>query len=226
LTGETEPCPLCGQPLYGWIALPPASGEASVGMPLSAHSEDERVIDRCERCGVALERGREPDLVAEWAATCPPSTDGGGSIAIPNRASLQASIGAEGWAAIELSPGRLLLTPASLELLAERTGHALASVRTPVSGRGQLWMWQTLLNGLTFHPNFAREVSVGRLRPANARSRTAFAVDLVVSVLGAPLVALVSIPLELGAAVARRGGEMRGQVVAGARACSSAQDNA
>jgi hypothetical protein len=70
-------------------------------------------------------------------------------------------------------------------------------------------MWQTLLNGLTFHPNFAREVRAGRLRPAGARSRFAFAVDSVVTVLGAPLIALVSVPLELIAALARRGGEIR-----------------
>jgi hypothetical protein len=74
--------------------------------------------------------------------------------------------------------------------------------------RNQGWMWQTLLNGLTFHPNFAREVRAGRLRPANARSRIAFAVDCMVTVLAAPLVLLASVPMELGAALARRGGEI------------------
>ncbi len=69
-------------------------------------------------------------------------------------------------------------------------------------------MWQTLLNGLTFHANFAREVRAGRLRPSNARSRPRFVADLVVTVLGAPLVLLVSAPLELGAALFRRGGEL------------------
>ena len=69
-------------------------------------------------------------------------------------------------------------------------------------------MWQTLLNGLTFHVDFAREVRAGRLRPASARSRTRFAIDAIVTVLGAPLVLLVSAPLELGAALAGRGGEL------------------
>ena len=69
-------------------------------------------------------------------------------------------------------------------------------------------MWQTLLNGLTFHPNFAREVRAGRLRPDSARGRFAYAADLVVTVLGAPLIAIVSAPLELVAALARRGGEI------------------
>jgi hypothetical protein len=205
---EPDPCPLCGQPLYGWIALPPPSAESSIGMPLRVEPAAERVIDRCESCGVAFERAGEIDLAAEWEAVRRPGANGAHAIAIPNRASLQAWIGVEGWAAIGLGPGRLLLTPESLALLAERNGQRLDQVRFPRWGRAQAWMWQTLLNGLTFHPNFAREVRAGRLRPSTARSRPAFVADSVVTVLGAPLVVLVSLPLELGAALARRGGEM------------------
>jgi hypothetical protein len=207
---ETNPCPLCGRRLYGWIALPAASGGATIGMPLGSDSRSELVIDRCEHCGVAVEHGRDVDLSAEWAAIDRSEGDGDGAIVLPNRASLQAAIGVEGWAGIDRSRGSLLLTPRSLELLGERTGHELEAVRTPPSLRAQAWMLQTLLNGLTFHPNFAREVRAGRLRPASARSRFAFAADVVVTVLGAPLVALVSVPLELIGALARRGGEMVG----------------
>ncbi len=200
---DQPPCPLCGQPLYGWIALPPSGDDAvGVGEPI-ADPGRERVIDRCESCGVALEHGAEIDLEAEWAAVC-----AAGEITIPNRASLQAWIGEVGWAGIDRFPGRLLLDPASLELLAERNGQRLERLRTPPSRRGQAWMWQTLLNGLTFHRNFAREVRAGRLRPATGRGRLRFAVDSVVTVLGAPLVLLLSAPLELGAALARRGGEI------------------
>lgn len=205
---EANPCPLCGRPLYGWIALPAASGGVTVGMPLGSDPRSERVIDRCEHCGVALEHGRTVDLATEWAAIDRSEGDGDGAIALPNRASLQAAIGVEGWAGIDRGPGSLLLTPRSLELLGERTGHEIASVRTPLSIRAQAWMLQTMLNGLTFHPNFAREVRAGRLRPANARSRFAFAADAVVTVLGAPLIVLVSVPLELIGVLARRGGEI------------------
>jgi hypothetical protein len=198
------PCPLCGQQLYGWIALTDRLGDLG-----------ERIFDRCENCGVALERGREIDLVVEWGAICGPVGDGSRLIAIPDRHSLQAAIGIGGWAAIGLSPGHLLLTQASLELLARHNGHRLERVTWPVWGRNQGWMWQTLLNGLTFHPNFAREVRGGRLRAANARSRFAYAVDTLVTVLGAPLVALVSFPLEAVAALARRGGELRALARAG-----------
>ena len=199
-------CPLCGQQLYGWIALPPTPG---------AHGEPaERIIDRCENCGVALGRGREIDPVAEWEAICRPGADRSDrEIAVPDRRSLQAAIGVEGWAAIEQSAGHLLLTSSSLELLAAKNGHRIERRSWPVWGRNQAWMWQTLLNGLTFHPNFAHEARAGRLRAANARSRFAFAIDAVVTVLGAPLVALLSFPLEAIAAVARRGGELRARAV-------------
>jgi hypothetical protein len=199
------PCPLCEQPLYGWIALPPAGSEV-VGVPIAEGAL--QVIDRCESCGVAVERERTVDLAAEWEAVCRPGDAGRREITIPNRTSLQAWIGEVGWAAIDRYPGRLIHTPASLELLAERNGQALERTRSPVSRRAHVWMWQTLLNGLTFHANFARELRAGRLRPGNARSRPRFAIDLVVTVLGAPLVLLVAAPLELGAALARRGGEL------------------
>jgi hypothetical protein len=209
---EHPPCPLCGSPLYGWIVLPPAPGAGGGATPLAPARGAERVLDRCEVCGVALEQGREVDLGAEWEAICRPAEGGGREVAVPNRASVQAGLAAAGWAAIDRSPGSLLLTPRSLELLAERTGHRLERLRWPRSRRAQAWMWQTLLNGLTFHPNFAREVRERGLRPAGGRGRLAFAVDAVVTVLGAPLVALISVPLEFFSALGKRGGEMRARL--------------
>jgi hypothetical protein len=184
------PCPLCGEPLYGWVA-----------------AEPRRILDRCENCGVVVERGAVLDPAAEWRAL-----GDGATVALPNRGSLQATIGLDGWAALGLTPGRLVLTRRSLELLAERNGAEIESLSTPSTRRAQAWMWQTLLNGLTFHGNFAREWRAGRLRPASATSRPRFYVDVVVTVLAAPLVALVSVPLELGAALFGRGGELRAEV--------------
>jgi hypothetical protein len=202
---DPGPCPLCGRPLYAWIALPAAGDEASVGVPLGGR---ERILVRCESCGVALERDRKVDLTAEWAAVCRPAEPPERLIVIPNRASVQAGIGVGGWAAIDLSPGRLIHTPASLELLAEHNGHAIERRRGAPTRRAQVWMWQTLLNGLTFRPNFARELRAGRVHPRGRGERLKYSVDLVVTVLGAPLVALVSLPLELVASLAGRGGEL------------------
>ena len=69
-------------------------------------------------------------------------------------------------------------------------------------------MWQTILNSFTFNENFAREARARRLRPGAGRGRLAFAIDTLVTVLAAPVVALVAFPLELIAALAGRGGEL------------------
>jgi hypothetical protein len=186
-------CPLCGQALYPWVT--PPAGES--GRP---------ILDRCENCGAAVERGAVVDLMRELNAISVVEPDGMRWAQLPNRASLQAGIGGEAWAAIDAGDGALIQTPRSLELLAERTGYEVESLGFAVLARNQGWMWQTLLNGLTLHPNFAREALAGRLRPSSGRGRLAFGVDLVASVLAAPLVVLVSVPLELIAVALRRGG--------------------
>ncbi|MGI8462219.1 MAG: hypothetical protein ACR2OC_11400 [Solirubrobacterales bacterium] len=205
-------CPACGGPLYAWISAPAA-----------AAGEDEvYVLDRCERCGAscARESAVHPGFGADAAAAdrevgvllAASGGNGSGLVSAPNRRSLQAAIGEGNWAALDLPDRPLQLTAKALEELLERRGAALERVRFPVFGRNQLWMWQTLMNALTFHPNFAREVRAGRLRPANSRGTLIFTVDSIVSVLGAPLVALASIPLEAVAALVRRGGELRATV--------------
>lgn len=203
-------CPLCHAQLYGWLTLSSARG-ATVGMPLPDDA-DETVVDRCEDCGVALPRGRRIDLGRELAAIT--SHDGSGAelVQAPNRASWQASIGLEGWAAIREAPGQLLLTPRSLELLARQAGpRSLERVSYPTTRRSLRWIWQTLLNGLTYYPNFAREVRAGRLRWAEA-SKLRYATDAVASLLAAPFVIVLSTPVELLAGLLRRGGEMRAEL--------------
>ena len=67
-------------------------------------------------------------------------------------------------------------------------------------------MWQTLLNLLTFHRDFASETASDRLRPGPGRSEAAFWTDAVVTVLAAIPTAFIAVVLESGAVVARRGG--------------------
>jgi hypothetical protein len=192
-------CPLCGQALYPWAGQPDSAAGG-------------RILDRCEGCGVAVERGAQVDFARELDAISSAEPDGARWVQLPNRASLQAGIGGEAWAAIDIASGALVHTPRSLGLLAERTGSEVESLGFAVLARNQAWMWQTLLNGLTLHPNFAREAMAGRLRPSTGRGRVAFTVDLVASVLAAPLVALVSVPLELLAVALRRGGLIRARL--------------
>ena len=173
---------------------------------------DARLFDRCEDCGTGIERGREPvDLAAELAAVT--IADEGGRLLLdaPNRASWQATLGNDGWAAVPESPARLLLSRRGLTLLAERNGAEPDGAGCPPWGRNQRWMWQTLLNGITLHPNFATRVIRGELRPGTSRGAFAFAADCVASALAAPLVALLSVPLEALAALVGRGGRLAGR---------------
>lgn len=200
-------CPACEGPLHVWVTAPAADAR-----------DDEVVLDRCERCGAAIAR-LDAALPAMLDAQldrlfAPPSNGSRRELRAPNRRSLQAGIGEGNWAAMELPRDPIVLTPQSLELLLDRRGAKLERVSCPPFGRNQLWMWQTLINALTFHPNFAREVAAGRLRPRGGVDRLTFALDALVTLLAAPLVALVSVPLEALAALARRGGEMRAELSA------------
>jgi hypothetical protein len=196
--GAGRPCPACGEPLYGWIKVGAAD----------PRSEQSYVVDRCERCGLGVTRDlpREDPTVA--GARSRAEEGDGGEIRVPNRDSLQAGLGGDRWAALDLPAQGLHPTPRSLGPLLERQGLEATRVRQPPFGRNQLWMWQTLLNGFTFHTNFARAAVAGRLTPGTARNPAAYAIDALVSILAALPVAAVAVPLELLAVLARRGGEM------------------
>lgn len=187
------PCPLCGEPLYGWAKLSEPA---------------ERVFDRCESCGVAVERDGELDLARELRAVSTAGATGELSIDCPNRASAQAALGQSAWAPLDRLPGRLALTPSSLELLVARCGYTLGPVSFPPAGRNFGWMWQTIINAFTFSDNLARDVIARRHPPVRGRARVGRALDTLVSVLAAPIVALISLPLEAAAALANRGGRM------------------
>jgi hypothetical protein len=67
-------------------------------------------------------------------------------------------------------------------------------------------VWQTLLNLLTFHRDFASEAASRRLRPGTGRGLTAFWIDALVTVLAAIPTAIIAVLLESGAVLARHGG--------------------
>lgn len=191
-------CPACGQPLYGWIVAAAADPELETSF----------VVDRCEHCGLGVTRGvTDPEQILKRASA---ELRRGGTLEVrmPNRDSWQAGIGGEVWAALELPEQRLHLTPRALPMLLDRHGLEAVRVRQTTRGRNQVWMWQTLLNGFTFHTNFALAVLRRRISPRTARGLPSFVIDALVSGLAALPIALVSIPLELLACVARRGGEL------------------
>jgi hypothetical protein len=64
-------------------------------------------------------------------------------------------------------------------------------------------MWQTALNSLTFHRDFAWRLA--RRRPSATRGPTLW-LDLAITAIAGLPVAVLVCPLESGAALARRGG--------------------
>jgi hypothetical protein len=200
-------CPACGQPLYGWLQLETPAGPA--------------LLERCENCrlGIAAGLGSE-DAASELLAEAGSLGGGALELQVANRDSWQARLGGVNWAALE--PGRgLYPTPRALELLARKSGLTLARIRSP-HWAGQLWMWQTLVNAFTFNHNFAIGVHKGLIRPSGGFvARLKYAIDAVVTVLATPLVLVISIPLELVAALAGKGGV----VVAVASQPSEAYEN-
>lgn len=193
-------CPACGEPLFVWL-------ETEGWGPRS-----DQVIDRCENCGLVVDRSAIPTPDAAVAELLGSRDDNGGPpaedsvvVRAANAASLQAWLGAENWAALRPGGSAIAPTPRSAELLLARRGLDLTRVRH-LARPGMAAMWQTLLNLLTFHRDFAGEALSGRLRPAGGRGRAAYAIDVMVSVLAAIPTAILAVALEAGAVAARRGG--------------------
>jgi hypothetical protein len=164
------------------------------------------LLQRCENCrlGIAAEL-RTADVSSELVAGARSLPNGHLELRVANRDSVQARLGGLNWAALE--PGRgLYPTPEALRRLADDADLALVRVDSPRWGQGQVWMWQTIVNAFTFNDNFATRARAGLLHPSGLVARLKYAIDAIVTVLATPLVLVVSIPLELFAALAGKGG--------------------
>jgi hypothetical protein len=181
-------------------------------------AREDQLIDRCENCGLAVPRDAvpSPDEALDALLLGGEKNDAGVAIRADNAASLQAWLGAENWAALRIpikraAPGGapshngIKPTPRAAGLLLARHGLEVRRVRHLIRP-GMASMWQTLLNLLTFHRDFASEAVSGHLTPATGRGRAAFWIDAVVTVLAAVPTAFIAVLLEGGAVLARRGG--------------------
>src|SRR4051794_6696894 len=205
--GPDDPrCPACGEPLFVWIET------------YGYGSREDQGIDRCENCGLRVTRGAilSPEAAAETLIEGGEQRDGRVTFRAANAASLQTWLGAENWAALRVPSKRvapdgapsgngLEPTPRAASLLLARRGLRIRRIRH-LTGPGMASMWQTLLNLLTFHRDFASEAASGRLRPGTGRGRGAFWIDAAVTVLAAIPTAIIAVVLETGAVIARRGG--------------------
>jgi hypothetical protein len=213
---SAAPCPACGEPLFVWLEISTKRvAPASNGLLLTEHPRttpshngprEDQLIDRCENCGLAVARDSVPSPDEAADALLEGGERRGERIAVraDNAASLQAWLGAENWAALrdinEIKP-----TPRAASLLLARRGLEVRRVRH-LAGPGMASMWQTLLNLLTFHRDFASRAASRRLGPSTGRGLAAFWIDAVVTVLAAVPTAILAVLLEGGAVLARRGG--------------------
>jgi hypothetical protein len=193
---DADHCPACGEPLFVWV-------ETEGWGP-----REDQVVDRCENCGLAVARDAvpTPDAAASVLLGDAAGDDRGEVVMrAANAASLQAWLGAENWAALRPGEFGLEPTPRAAELLLARRGLEVSRVRH-LPSKGMASMWQTLLNLLTFHRDFATEALSGRLRPATGRGRGAFVIDALVTILAGVPTALLAVLIEGAAVIARRGG--------------------
>ena len=182
--------------MFGWANASRRPAHSAGGHEVTIH--------RCEACGLGVSNAAAPvDLRSALGEE--PDIEG------PNRASLQASLGARGWAPID--PGRRIYpTPAAAEPIAKRLGGRAERVRTPLNPTGIWGMWQTLVNAFTLGHNVITDARHGRLSPADGRQRAAIGLDLLVSVLVALPMLLIALVLETAAAAVGRGGVTRFRV--------------
>lgn len=186
-------CPACDAPLFVWV-------ETEGFGP-----REDQIIDRCENCGLIAGRDSVPDSEVALAQLL--AHGDGERIRTPNAASFQAWIDGENWAALRPETSDVVPSTRSAKLLLAKGGMKVRRVRFPLAA-GIASMWQTLLNLLTFHHNFASEAASGRLKPSSGRGRLVFWIDAMVTVLAAIPVAILAAVFEIVAVIARRGGVM------------------
>lgn len=188
-------CPACEEPLFVWIE--------TVGF---GPREDE-IVDRCENCGLVCARNRVPANADEALERLFPHPQGRRLGKVANPKSLQAWLGAENWAALQPGGSGLAAGRDALDRLFGAGGRANPKVR-PMFAVSIASMWQTLINLLTFHRDFAMQVGRGRLHPSGAKGWAAWVIDLLITILVAVPTAILAVILESLALLGKRSGVM------------------
>jgi hypothetical protein len=174
---ENPPCPACGEPLFGWLAV-----QSGLAGPVS----------RCESCGLGVVGGEADPEEALHELDRLSHTEGG--LRIANRASFACSLGSAGWAGLEPGARYLFTVEATRRLVARRDQIVKSARWAPAAGLTSTW--QTLLNSVTFGHNIALG-AFGRARPAPAAKRWKRRIDVLASaVLAIPALA-IALPVEL-----------------------------
>ena len=205
-SADAPRCPACGEPLFVWLEIT-IKRVAPGGAPSHNAPGEDQVIDRCENCGLAVRADAVPSPEVAAEALLAGAERRGERIAVraDNSAALQAWLGAENWAALRPESRGVKPTIRAASMLLARRNLEVRRVRHLLRP-GTASMWQTLLNLLTFHRDFAAEAASGSLRPGTGRGPAAFWIDALVTVLAAIPTAIIAVVLEGCAVIARRGG--------------------
>ena len=182
---ENPPCPACGEPLFGWLAVQPGL---------------DGPVRRCESCGLGVV-GADAD--PEEALRVLDRLREGEWILIANRDSFAGSLGSAGWAG--LVPGsRYLFTVESVRRLIARRDQVVAAARWQ-PGAGLASTWQTMLNSVTFGHNVALAALGGGAVAVPAKKPWQRRIDALASVVLAIPAMLIALPIELAGGVFGRG---------------------
>jgi SAM-dependent methyltransferase len=144
------------------------------------------VLEHLEDPRAALER------IAGWLAP-----GGGVLVGVPNLNSLQARVGGERWYHLDVPRHRSHFTPAGLSRLLGETGFEVVEIEHRLLEHNPFGMWQSALNRLSREPSWFYN-----LLKRNVRWRRR---ELALTAVAVPLIP-VAVAVELGAALARRGG--------------------
>jgi hypothetical protein len=181
---ENPPCPVCSEPLFGWIAQKPGL----VGP-----------VRRCESCGLGVigEPGGPEEALRELD-----TLRAGETIRIDNRAGFACSLGGAGWSGLRPQARYLFTTEAVRRLVARRDQVVESRRWQPASSLAATW--QTVLNSVTFGHN----VGLGALRGTPAMTAPQLwqrRIDALASIFLALPALLVALPVELTGGLLSRG---------------------
>jgi hypothetical protein len=184
-SAENPPCPACGEPLFGWLAM-----RSGLSGPVS----------RCESCGLGVVGAdAEPDEALHELDRLAHQENG---LRIANRASFACSLGSAGWSGLEPSSRYLFTVEATRRLVARRDQVVKSQRWAPLAGLAATW--QTLLNSVTFGHNVALG-AFGRAYAMPAEEPWKRRIDALASIVLAIPALLIAVPVELAGGLFRRG---------------------
>jgi SAM-dependent methyltransferase len=189
---------------YDATGIEPSQRGSDAAAALGAPVERATIAEAAVRTGSAdvvtlwhvLEHLDDPggalDRIATWIRR-----GGGVLVAVPNLASLQASIGGDRWYHLDVPRHRVHFTPAGLDALLRARGFAPVRTAHVLAEQNPFGMWQSLVSRVTRHPSYLYNLL--------KRNAPLLSLDLPVTALGLAL-APPAVVAELVAGALARGG--------------------